>query len=1056
MSDPAQSTPRKLRGGLALRLALAIVLFGMAISIVISAGDLYAGYRRELAAMDREIDAMLRTQQPAIERAVWSFDGDQVDAQLAGLALQSDIEFAGVVVDREVRWSAGKAKSTNPLEKRITLSYTVDGETRAIGELLVVADRSAVLARWQDRFQDTLANNAVQVLLVSVFFWLIFDYLLGRHLRALRDYLVTLRPAALPAASLGFERPSGGLWRPDELDGIGGAINTLISNLKASQSGERAASARLKEREAYLDAIVTHAGRAIDVLERDTLRIVDCNDIGLRTLGYTREEYLGLHLTDLQLDFGAEHLVELINAMAESGGAGFTTRHRAKDGRAIDIDLTVRLVEVGGRQMIVNVWADISQQKEMERTLSATRDDLRIITDNIAEALWTADASLHVLYANSAACALSGYGSEESCTLNMADFVTELDRPRLMERAKLLHVGGAPARSEWTLRRKDGGELPVETSAQVLPDGRVLVLGRDIVERTRAEAELRRAAGVFASSVEGILIADARGIIVDVNPAFSHITGYAREDVVGKTPSILKSGRHDAAFYAQMWESLAATGSWRGEVWNRKKDGEIYPEMLSISTTRDARGALKDYVAVFSDITHIKAHEEELNRIAHYDALTGLPNRRLLEDRLRQARSRADRERSLLAVCFLDLDGFKPINDQFGHAAGDQLLLQIAQRLEKTLRGGDTLARMGGDEFVLLLDDVKSPDECMPVLDRVLELVSRPTIIEGQTVAVSASIGVTLYPQDHSDSDALVRHADQAMYKAKELGKNRTHMFDAENDRRVAQHREKLSELRLAFERGEFELFYQPKVELHTGEVIGAEALIRWRRADGKLVSPGEFLPVIEGSPMEVPVSEWVIETALAQSARWKELGLPSMVSANMVAVHLQQRQFVEWLDGLLGRFPTIGRGEFSLEVLESAAIGDVQSVAARLHEIRALGVGLSLDDFGTGYSSLAYLRRLPVDTLKVDQGFVRDMLDDKEALGIVESVVQLSSVFKRRVIAEGVETLAHWRLLLDLGCDYGQGYGIARPMPAGEYPAWVARWQRERPWQEALGASQT
>jgi EAL domain-containing protein (putative c-di-GMP-specific phosphodiesterase class I) len=302
---------------------------------------------------------------------------------------------------------------------------------------------------------------------------------------------------------------------------------------------------------------------------------------------------------------------------------------------------------------------------------------------------------------------------------------------------------------------------------------------------------------------------------------------------------------------------------------------------------------------------------------------------------------------------------------------------------------------------------------------------------------------------DSADTDTLLRHADQAMYVAKELGKNRVHLFDAENDRRVAAHREALAELHDALANNEFVLYYQPKVDLRSGEVIGAEALIRWRKPDGRIIPPMDFLPTLDGSALEVKVSMWVIETTMAQIARWKSANLPASISANLVASHLQQLDFLEWLELLLACYPTLEAGDLNLEILESAAIGDIDVVAERLTAVRALGVGVSLDDFGTGYSSLAYFRRLPIDTLKIDQGFVRDMLDDKEALGIVDSVVRLAAVFNRRVIAEGVETLEHWRTLLNMECDFGQGYGIARPMPAEQFPDWVAQWREHGPWRE-------
>jgi diguanylate cyclase (GGDEF)-like protein/PAS domain S-box-containing protein len=559
---------------------------------------------------------------------------------------------------------------------------------------------------------------------------------------------------------------------------------------------------------------------------------------------------------------------------------------------------------------------------------------------------------------------------------------------------------------------------------------------------------------VFASSQEGILISDADNRIIDVNPAFTRITGYSREDVLGQDPRCLSSGRQDAEFYAAMWAAIEAQGGWQGEIWNRRKSGEAYPELLSINVVTDAQGQLRHYVGVFSDITALKAHEAELDRIAHYDVLTGLPNRRLLGDRLDQAVARARRSGRILAICYLDLDGFKPINDRYGHDAGDRMLVEIARRLQRASRGDDTLARLGGDEFVLLWNDILQDSECVLALDRILGEVAAPVEIDGALVAVSASIGVTLFPRDNADADSLLRHADQAMYRAKEDGKNRFHLYDPEHDRQLKARRDVLRRLAQALVRGELVLHYQPKVHLTEGTVIGVEALIRWQHPEQGLLAPGEFLDYLAGSELEAAVGEWVIDTALAQVETWNADGLDLQVSVNISPDHLQSPNFVERLATALARHPAVTRDQLELEILESAAIGDMESASRTLADCLALGVRFALDDFGTGYSSLTYFRKLPVHTLKIDQAFVRDMLDDPEDLGIVDSVVRLAYVFNRPVIAEGVETLEHGAMLVYLGCYLGQGYGIARPMPAAQVAGWVRHWQGQSAWRDLGGAA--
>jgi diguanylate cyclase (GGDEF)-like protein len=437
----------------------------------------------------------------------------------------------------------------------------------------------------------------------------------------------------------------------------------------------------------------------------------------------------------------------------------------------------------------------------------------------------------------------------------------------------------------------------------------------------------------------------------------------------------------------------------------------------------------------------MKEHQQQLEHIAHFDALTHLPNRVLLADRLQQAIHHCQRRKHSLAVVFLDLDGFKAVNDHHGHAVGDTLLIALAQRMKAALREGDTLARMGGDEFVAILVDLEHAQDCDPVLNRLLQAASEPFEADTAVLQVSASMGVTIYPQDGSDADLLMRHADQAMYAAKQSGKNRYHLFDVENEVAVKARRESLDRVRTALERGEFVLYYQPKVDLRKRTVVGVEALIRWQHPDRGLLQPGDFLPFVEDHPISVAIGEWVIETALMQMRAWKADGLTMHTSVNVGALQMQQMGFVVWLAEQLKAYPDIPTHRLELEILETSALEDISEVSQTMHACRALGVRFALDDFGTGYSSLTYLKHLPAEMIKIDQSFVRDMLSDADDLSIVRGVIGLASAFGRAVIAEGVETEAHCTQLLSMGCDLAQGYGIARPMPAHNVPSWVAQW---------------
>lgn len=572
----------------------------------------------------------------------------------------------------------------------------------------------------------------------------------------------------------------------------------------------------------------------------------------------------------------------------------------------------------------------------------------------------------------------------------------------------------------------------------------------DITERKLTAEKLLLSSRVFSDTHEGITITDSNKLIVDVNPAFCAITGYSREEVIGKNPRILSSGKQGPEFYKEMWQEIYEHGYWHGEIWNRKKSGEVYAESLTISVLKDETGQEVNYVGVFTDITKSKQQQEQLSRIAHYDLLTDLPNRVLLADRVTQAMLQCRRHEKSLAVVFLDLDGFKAVNDSYGHDVGDELLIALSVRMKEALREGDTLARIGGDEFVAVLTDLITVEDCEPVLERLLLAASEQITIGEVVLSISASIGVTFYPQDKVDADQLMRHADQAMYAAKESGKNRYQLFDTDQDDAVKVQRESLEAIRCALDTHQFVLYYQPKVNMKSGTVIGVEALIRWQHPERGLLNPVDFLPVIENNPMSIELGEWVIDAALTQIGYWQKIGLtlPISTSVNIAAVQLQQPNFTKRLTALLAAHPDVEPSYLELEVLETSALEDVHNVSTIMKACIELGVEFSLDDFGTGYSSLTYLRRLPANVIKIDQSFVRDMLDDPDDLAIVEGVIALAKSFKRDVIAEGVETIEHGTALLQLGCHLAQGYGIAKPMPASDIQAWIKDWKPDKSWQ--------
>jgi diguanylate cyclase (GGDEF)-like protein/PAS domain S-box-containing protein len=570
---------------------------------------------------------------------------------------------------------------------------------------------------------------------------------------------------------------------------------------------------------------------------------------------------------------------------------------------------------------------------------------------------------------------------------------------------------------------------------------------QDISDQQQAKVRLQLAASVFTHAREGIMISDTNDTIIEVNDTFTRITGFSRKEVVGQSTHMLRSNRQPPEFYTAIKQILTDKGYWYGEVWNQRNCGEIYPEMQTISVVRDATGKMQHYVSLFTDISDQKVHQQQLEHAAHFDALTNLPNRALLSDRLLLALLQCERRDKMLAVVYLDLDGFKRINDNHGHSTGDQLLIAVSQQMTEALREGDTLARIGGDEFVAVLVDLEQPSDCHPVLERLLQAASQVIDIEDLTLQVSTSIGVSIYPETATQVDLLLRQADQAMYTAKEKGKNCYHFFDANTAVEARNLHECLESIRRALDKEEFQLYYQPKVNIKTGAVVGVEALIRWQHPEQGLLEPKFFLPIVEDHAIRVELGEWVINTALTQISEWQTLGLKLPISVNVGAYQLQDHYFLEHLTTALAAHPDVSPGRLELEILETYALEDVTKVASLMLACQNLGVDFALDDFGTGYSSLTYLKRLPAASIKIDQSFVRDMLTNSDDLAIVQGVIGLAGIFNRRVIAEGVETTAHAKMLLSLNCNIVQGFGIAHPMPAIDLPLWVERWNANQTW---------
>ena len=628
------------------------------------------------------------------------------------------------------------------------------------------------------------------------------------------------------------------------------------------------------------------------------------------------------------------------------------------------------------------------------------------------------------------------------------------DRRALADAIAALTVGDDGRRQLELRMPRAGGWHWLEATLLVIErDGaghpvHLLATLADVQAKRQAQERQLMSVSLFQHLHEGLLITDPDLRALDVNPAYTQILGVPRDELLGTVPSLLRPDPADPVARQQraaMWAGLRDTGSWRGELLERRRNGELCTLQATISTVQGPLQDLRYHVLVISDITQQQVQREQLERQAHFDELTRLPNRARLSELLDDAMRAADRDGYLLVVCYLDLDRFKPVNDRFGHAAGDRLLSELAGRLRSALRSRehwtDSAARLGGDEFVLLLR-AGTLEEARLAVERVLRVVSQPYVVDPaqDPVQVTSSMGATVYPIDRSDADTLLRHADHAMYGAKQSGRNGYLFFDPEHRRRTEERALAIGRIQEALDQQEFLLYYQPKVDMRSGHVHGFEALLRWEHPQHGLVAPLQFLPLIENTGLSSRIGDWVIAQALDHLASWRRDGLDFSVSVNVSARHLQEPDFALRLSELLGRHGEPLAPFLEIEMLETAAHADIQATSALLARCRALGVRFALDDFGTGYSTLTYLKQLPVDVLKIDRSFVHNMLDDAQDRAIVEGVIGLAGTFGCTVVAEGVESPAQARTLLEMGCTIGQGTGIAAPMPS----ALIAQWVRD------------
>ncbi len=662
------------------------------------------------------------------------------------------------------------------------------------------------------------------------------------------------------------------------------------------------------------------------------------------------------------------------------------------------------------------------------------------------------DKEMRIIYANPAFYELTGYSPEESLGRNCR-FLQGDDRDQEgIDEIRLAIKEQRGCTVELRNYRKDGSLFWNElTIAPLYNDAGELThyvgLQRDVTTRKNYEHQLQLTAAVFDNMEEGVFITNENGQFLEVNQAFLRITGYDRDEVIGQSTNLLKSGYHDSAFYQQMWDEVETSGKWKGRIINRKKNGEIFEEFLSIAAVSTDGHPFKQYISTFSTVMDEGLEGAKDNRSAYFDPLTHLPNRILFLDRLNVAIERANRNHTLLAVCSLDVDDFQQFNADYGHDRGDRLLIELSNRIQERIRKSDTVSRPSGDEFMILFHDLQNPSDFHVLIADMMNEISKPYLENDHVFYPAVSVGVTFYPLDGVNGDELLRNADKAMYRSKATGKNHYTIFNAEQDQLINNSVD-YARMHQAINNGEFVLYYQPKVEMTKHKVYGVEALIRWNHPDKGILPPGTFLPDLQHTDFMILLDDWVKEEAIRQLESWQRQGIHLKVSINISAKRLKYGDFPNHLKSVLQRHPRVNPGDLELEILETDELGDLQAAKKIIEAVRELGVHVSLDDFGTGYSSLTYLSHLPLDILKIDQSFVRHMSMSEGNLAIISAVIELSRVFQCDVIAEGVETIEQGKTLIQLGCELAQGYLIARPMPPDFIPTWIQSYEGYEEWQ--------
>jgi diguanylate cyclase (GGDEF)-like protein/PAS domain S-box-containing protein len=776
---------------------------------------------------------------------------------------------------------------------------------------------------------------------------------------------------------------------------------------------------------------------------------VECNETAARMLGYaSKGDFLYVHPSRLSPEVQPDGessfaKAERMMSMARERGINrFEWIHTRADGENFPAEVTLCPIVLQGREVIYCIWRDISERKRAEEALRASQELLRAVIDSAGVVIYAFDTEGRLVLCNRQFEIAVGHRREQILGKRRDEFLPAATAAQHEGNDRVVITDGTRREFEEENVEPDGVHTYFTVKCPVIEGGKlraVVGVSADITEKKRDNEKLRLAATILATTAEGVAVTDAAGNILSVNRAFTEITGYTEEEVLGRNPRLLRSERHEPDFYQALWKSLIDVGVWRGEIWNRRRNGEAFPEWQTITAIRDAAGRTTHYVSVFSDISSLKRSQEELEHLAHFDPLTDLPNRMLFQDRLNHAIDRARRYGHAIAVLLLDLDGFKTVNDSLGHPVGDRLLQEVAGRLRSCIRVEDTVARMGGDEFALILSNLSEGSDAVEVVRKLLSAIQIPVELFGHAARVTASIGIAVYPADGEGVTDLVRNADAAMYSAKEAGRNGYRFYQSSMTQRAQERLSQERALRRGIEKGEFEVWFQPQLGLRDGHVTGAEALVRWRDPERGLIAPAQFIPLAERTGLIVDIGAQVLQQVCDHARRWLDAGLDfGRLAINVAAPQIERHDFAGQLSAALARAGVPPRC-IEIEITESLIMENAAHARETLLAVQALGVTTAIDDFGTGYSSLAYLKQLPIDNLKIDRAFVKDLPADANDVAITRAIVSMAHSLGFRVIAEGIETEDQETFLRGEGCDEGQGYLFSKPLPAADFEAWLA-----------------